>query len=182
MTPALKVEGDKVRSFGGIAMILLVDDEPSIVEIYSQLLVQQGYTVIPCSSATEAWEQFLKHQSQVQTVICDYFMPDMNGLELLAMLKTYAPNLQKIMITGYSVQNIPNDITVLQKPFSIRSLLQVLSERDCRRTCVPADILENAEIAMKPSKAVREYKTELSAVQEQNEQLTKIVGKMTVEK
>jgi len=42
--------------------------------------------------------------------------------------------------------------------------------------------LENAEIAMEPSKAVKEYKVELSAVQEQNEQLTKIVGKMTVEK
>ncbi len=42
--------------------------------------------------------------------------------------------------------------------------------------------LENAEIAMEPSKAVKEYKEELSAAQEQNEMLTKIVGKMTVEK
>ena len=42
--------------------------------------------------------------------------------------------------------------------------------------------LENAEIAMEPSKAVKEYKEELSVVQEQNEMLTKIVGKMTVEK
>jgi putative transposase len=42
--------------------------------------------------------------------------------------------------------------------------------------------LENAEIAMEPAKAVKEYKEELSAAQEQNEMLTKIVGKMTVEK
>jgi len=42
--------------------------------------------------------------------------------------------------------------------------------------------LENMEIAMEPSKAVKDYKVELSAVQEQNEQLTRIVGKMTVEK
>ena len=42
--------------------------------------------------------------------------------------------------------------------------------------------LENAEIAMEPSKAVKEYKEELSAAQEQNEMLTRIVGKMTVEK
>ena len=42
--------------------------------------------------------------------------------------------------------------------------------------------LENAEIAMEPSKAVKEYKEELSAAHEQNEMLTKIVGKMTVEK
>ena len=42
--------------------------------------------------------------------------------------------------------------------------------------------LENAEIAMEPSKAVKEYKEELSAAHEQNEMLTKIVGKMTVDK
>jgi len=42
--------------------------------------------------------------------------------------------------------------------------------------------LDNAEIAMEPSKAVKEYKVELASVQEENEQLTKIVGKMTVEK
>lgn len=42
--------------------------------------------------------------------------------------------------------------------------------------------LENAEIAIEPSKAVKEYKEELTAAQEQNEMLTKIVGKMTVEK
>jgi len=42
--------------------------------------------------------------------------------------------------------------------------------------------LENAELAMEPSKAVKEYKVELSSVQQENEQLTKIVGKMTVEK
>jgi len=42
--------------------------------------------------------------------------------------------------------------------------------------------LDNAEISMEPSKVVKEYKVDLSAVQEQNEQLTKIVGRMTVEK
>ena len=42
--------------------------------------------------------------------------------------------------------------------------------------------LDNAVIAMEPAKAVKEYKQELVAVQEENEMLTKIVGKMTVEK
>ena len=42
--------------------------------------------------------------------------------------------------------------------------------------------LDNAEIAMEPSNAVKEYKVELASVQEENEQLTKIVGKMTIEK
>ena len=42
--------------------------------------------------------------------------------------------------------------------------------------------LANAEIAMEPSKAVKEYKEELIKSQEQNERLTALVGKVTVEK
>ena len=42
--------------------------------------------------------------------------------------------------------------------------------------------LANAEIAMEPSKAVKEYKEELVKSQEQNERLTALVGKVTVEK
>jgi putative transposase len=42
--------------------------------------------------------------------------------------------------------------------------------------------LANAEIAMEPSKAVKEYKEELVKSQEQNERLTVLVGKVTVEK
>jgi len=42
--------------------------------------------------------------------------------------------------------------------------------------------LANAEIAMEPSKAVKEYKEELIKSQEQNERLTTLVGKVTVEK
>ena len=42
--------------------------------------------------------------------------------------------------------------------------------------------LDNVEIAMEPSKAVKEYKVDLAAAKEENEMLTKIVGKITVEK
>ncbi|MDQ7004260.1 MAG: IS3 family transposase [Ghiorsea sp.] len=42
--------------------------------------------------------------------------------------------------------------------------------------------LDNVEIAMEPSKAVKEYKVDLAAAKEENEVLTKIVGKITVEK
>ncbi len=66
---------------------------------------------------------------------------------------------------------------------------KTLSEIASRNNIPPKNLqnwknifLENAEIAMEPSKAVKEYKEELSAAHEQNEMLTKIVGEMTVEK
>ncbi|HIG65530.1 MAG TPA: hypothetical protein EYQ43_08265 [Methyloprofundus sp.] len=42
--------------------------------------------------------------------------------------------------------------------------------------------LDNAVIAMEPSKAVKEYKEDLAQAQEENEMLTKLVGKVTIEK
>ena len=54
------------------------------------------------------------------------------------------------------------------------------------KTKLVLELLQNeatlAEIAMEPSKAVKEYKEELIKSQEQNERLTALVGKVTVEK
>ena len=50
------------------------------------------------------------------------------------------------------------------------------------KTKLVLELLQNAEIAMEPSKAVKEYKEQLIKSQEQNERLTALVGKVTVEK
>ena len=66
---------------------------------------------------------------------------------------------------------------------------QTLAEISAQNNVTPQNLnnwkkvfLANAEIAMEPSKAVKEYKEELETVNAENDQLTRIVGKMTVEK
>ena len=66
---------------------------------------------------------------------------------------------------------------------------QTLAEIASKHNILPQNLvnwkktfLANAEIAMEPSKAVKEYKEELIKSQEQNERLTALVGKVTVEK
>ncbi|MDQ6952137.1 MAG: response regulator [Mariprofundaceae bacterium] len=111
-------------------MILFVDDDEEILGLYSSFLKQQGYRVLPCSSPIQALGVFQQHQSNIRTVISDYCMPEMNGLELMRMLQSHTPSIQKIMITGYCFDEIPTNISLIQKPFSIRHLLQVVNERD----------------------------------------------------
>jgi len=113
-------------------MILMVDDEPDILKLYAKFLEIQGYSVLPCSSPSEALEVFQQYQSDIRTVISDYLMPEMTGLELLANLQARSPNIQKIMMTGYCMGHIPSDMAIIQKPFSIKQLLQLLSEREVR--------------------------------------------------
>ncbi|WP_221901219.1 transposase [Bathymodiolus platifrons methanotrophic gill symbiont] len=85
--------------------------------------------------------------------------------------------------------------TVYSAEFKSKLVLEVLKNEKTRQEIASANnitpknlqnwkkiFLDNAEIAMEPSKAVKDYKEDLLAAQEQNEMLTKIVGKMTVEK
>jgi len=124
-------------------MILMVDDEKCILNLYADFLKGQGYRVLACSSPIEALEVFQNHSSEIRTVISDYIMPGMNGLEFMDILQSRSPNIQKVLMTGYCFDAIPSDIYLLQKPFSIRSLLQVLSERDYPKTCMKMDSFES---------------------------------------
>jgi len=117
-------------SCGGDGVILFVDDDEGVLRLYSSFLKQQGYRVLSCSSPTQALGLFQQYQSNIRAVISDYCMPEMNGLELITILQSHSPSIQKIMITGYCLDEIPTNISLIQKPFSIRDLLQVLNERD----------------------------------------------------
>lgn len=110
-------------------MILFVDDHQEILDLYSNFLKQHGYQVLACTSPIQALELFQQYQSSIKTVISDYCMPELNGLALINILQSHNPNIQAIMITGYSDINIPKNIRLIEKPFSVKTLLNVLSER-----------------------------------------------------
>jgi len=109
-------------------MILFVDDHQEILDLYSDFLKQHGYQVLACTSPIQALEVFKQYQSSIKTIITDYCMPELNGLALINILQSHNPNIQPIMITGYSDINIPKNIRLIEKPFSVKTLLNVLSE------------------------------------------------------
>src|SRR5262245_32528715 len=106
------------RSIG--KRVLLADDEPGVREAVGFLLSIDGHTVVQATNGDEALEHF--GRDQFDLVITDYAMPGMAGDELAWNIKSVAPALPIIMITGHScvLKGPDNPVdAVLPKPFDL---------------------------------------------------------------
>ena len=86
----------------GNERILLVDDEEMLVNIESDLIENQGYSVVTMTSSLEALEYFKRNPSRFDLVITDQTMPNMTGADLAEQLLKIKPGLPIILCTGYS--------------------------------------------------------------------------------
>ena len=78
--------------------ILLVDDDPDILETFGEQLRWEGYDVTTCADPAAALIALAQRQFAV--VISDHNMPQMTGLELLAKVREIQPNASRVLITG----------------------------------------------------------------------------------
>ena len=107
--------------------ILLVDDDQGARESIKLLLNIDRHNVIEAKNGQEALELF--HQSILDLVIIDYFMPQIEGREVAAQIKLSAPHLPILMITAYVEKLVDMDNrvdAVLPKPFGVAELRQVI--------------------------------------------------------
>jgi PAS domain S-box-containing protein len=84
----------------GNAKILLVDDEPELLEMLAGLLKSEGYTVRCAQNGDEAIRRFKRESADV--VITDLRMPAMDGLEVLRSIKEIDSSVEVIVLTGYA--------------------------------------------------------------------------------
>ncbi|MDP2089266.1 MAG: response regulator transcription factor [Flavobacteriaceae bacterium] len=82
--------------------ILLVDDEPDILEIVGYNLTQERYTIFKASNGKEAISMAQKHQPHL--ILLDVMMPEMNGLEACVMLRTLS-GLENVLIAFFTARN-----------------------------------------------------------------------------
>jgi two-component system, NtrC family, response regulator PilR len=83
------------------AQILIVDDEASLLEFLSLLFQQEGYKVATASSVTAARER-LAVGDAFDLALCDLYMPDGSGLDLLREIKEQQPQASVIVMTAFS--------------------------------------------------------------------------------
>jgi len=81
--------------------ILLVDDEPDILEIIGYNLTDEGYNVVTAENGVEAIKKAKKHLPQL--IILDVMMPEMDGMEACENLRKI-PELEKTIITFLSAR------------------------------------------------------------------------------
>jgi len=87
--------------------VLLVDDEPNVLSAYKRNLHKQ-FQMDTALSGIEALE-LIATQGPYAVVISDMGMPGMDGMKLLTILKKFAPDTVRIMLTGYADQKVAVD-------------------------------------------------------------------------
>ena len=82
--------------------ILLVDDEPVIIEVGQMMLEMLGYKVTACDTSSSALALFQKDPQAIDLVISDVTMPKMTGERLAGEMLRLRPDLPIILCTGFS--------------------------------------------------------------------------------
>jgi PAS domain S-box-containing protein len=90
------------RLSGGTERVLLVDDEPLVVDTLEKTLRSLGYRVTTSVSGTEALEMFSREPRAFDLVITDQVMPGMTGMTLAGKMLEMRPDLPIILLTGFS--------------------------------------------------------------------------------
>jgi len=110
------------------SVILLVDDEASILSSLKRLLRPLGYTLITAESGAEGLRLLDEHP--VDLIISDMRMPEMTGAQFLGKAKVKYPEIMRILLTGYSeITSLVSAINeggiyhYLQKPWDEQNLI-----------------------------------------------------------
>jgi|WetSurMetagenome_2_1015567.scaffolds.fasta_scaffold00139_9 two-component system, cell cycle sensor histidine kinase and response regulator CckA len=112
----------------GSGGILMVDDEPEILNITSQLLEKLGYVVFRAESGRDAIAIYKEKQDLINLVILDMIMPGLSGSQALQGLKEINPHVKVILSSGYSLQGEARDVMemgclgFIQKPYKFPEL------------------------------------------------------------
>jgi len=117
-----------------MATILLIDDEESVRTVFQMGLAQVGYRVLTAENGRHGL-RLLEHQ-EVDLIVVDIFMPEMDGLELIPLLRKTRPACNIIAISGRSGQMDHLDTAkylgahaTLKKPLNLQELLHAVSSQ-----------------------------------------------------
>ncbi|MFH1027893.1 MAG: PAS domain S-box protein [Pseudomonadota bacterium] len=108
--------------------VLVVEDEPSILNVEKKMLEELGYRVLAAGTPTEALILAREHSGELRLVVTDVVMPEMNGRELATRLQSLYPDIKILFMSGYTADVIAHrgvldqGVNFIQKPFSMKSL------------------------------------------------------------
>jgi CheY-like chemotaxis protein len=113
----------------GAGRVLVVDDEPTVLQVATLMLESAGFDSVAVSSGSEAVERFHADGPFVAAVI-DMTMPGLNGVETARALRTLAPGLVVLLSSGYSTASFQHDLppltSFIQKPYTRGEFIQAL--------------------------------------------------------
>lgn len=114
----------------GEIRILIVDDQPGMVETLEDILKDRGYDVALAEDGFEAIDK--AKESKFDLIFMDIKMPGINGVQTFREIKKINPNAAVVMMTAYAVEDLVREAieegayTVIHKPFDVEKVLQTI--------------------------------------------------------
>ncbi len=118
----------------GHEVIVLVEDEPTVLAMGKMMLERLGYTVMAAGTPREAIRLASGFPGQIDLLATDVIMPEMNGRELAERLGKSRPEMKCLFMSGYTANVIADQgvlqegVSFLQKPFSKKDLAAKVRE------------------------------------------------------
>jgi signal transduction histidine kinase len=145
--------------------ILVVDDQEETIVSSKLLLEREGHQVVTAISGFEALALF--RDDRFDLVIVDYFMPKMNGEEVVRAVRNIDSNVQIILQTGYSGEKPPREML---------KLLDIQGYHD--KSEGPDRLLLWIDVALKAADHLRAIHRSESALTESRDQLRHLSGRL----
>jgi len=108
----------------GSETILVVEDDPAVRSLASEILRSFGYTVLVAASADEGCSASRSHAGQLHLLLTDVVLPGANGREMATEILRERPGLMILYMSGYPDESIrkiigtEGSVQFLQKPFT----------------------------------------------------------------
>ncbi len=118
----------------GSGTILLVDDEPQVRSVGSQMLRRLGFQVIEAADGMHAIDKIQQHPDEILCVLLDLTMPRMNGEEAFREIRRINKDIRVVLSSGYNEQEVTQRLAgkglagFIQKPFTLSGLRKTLHD------------------------------------------------------
>ena len=137
--------------------IVLVEDDAMIRNALSMAFKNKGCCLRVCKNAEQGLQALKEERFDI--IICDFRLPDMNGLEFFKAVGNRPPHILKILISAYGNKKLSSELSrvgvhaFIPKPFSVKQLIQILVHlievnQKNQRICAQTDSLAEKNITL----------------------------------
>jgi len=106
---------------------MLVDNEPDIIELFTEILKTNGYKVLGFVDPRLAFKHLKQNQEEFELVLSDYRVRYLSGCDLARKITEINARIKVIIITALdSIGNNPLNLTVFIKPISLSKLIDIV--------------------------------------------------------
>lgn len=115
----------------GTGTILLAEDQQQLQDILSASLRAAGFEVLPVSDGLSAFEQYQRHELEIDALVLDIDLPKRSGYKILEDIRESRPDIPAILISGYPdaiTGPLPERTLFLEKPFRSLQLCEKLEQ------------------------------------------------------